>query len=316
MSRRMAVHPLDTISLRSLRIFIAVVEAGTLSAAARQLHLALSTVSKSLAALEEAVGYPLIYRNTRRLALTDAGRAFYRRSRAVVREMEEAASVDLAGGSPLPDVTGHLRVVVSPSFGDAVLAPALPQFLERHPRVTIDVFVTSAMPNLVRERIDVAIMMREYPETKTASVRLAPNARVICAAPRYLERFGMPAVPQDLADHRCIVSLLSGVAEAWHLIGPDGSSAPAPLGAVVASNDGNFLKRACLAGQGIGNLFAFHIHQELKDGRLVEVLRDHKPENNNVLAIYPHQRIVQPHVRAFVDFVRDTIGDPPFWGAA
>lgn len=313
MSRGIAAHPLDTTSVRSLRIFIAVAEAGSLSAAANQLHLSLSTVSKRLAALEEAIGSPLVYRNTRRIALTDAGRSFYRRCRSAMREIDQAASPDGGIAARHGAISGHLRIVVSPAFGEAVMAPALSAFRERHPRITIDVIAMSAMPNLVRERIDVAIMMRASPETKTASVRLAPNPRVLCAAPRYLERHGTPGGPDDLAHHSCLVSLLSGVSEAWHLRGPDGTVAPAPIAVAAASNDGNFLKRACLAGNGIANLFAFHVQAELQDGRLVEVLAHNKPEANTIFAIYPHQRIVLPHVTAFVDFVRETIGDPPVW---
>ena len=135
---------------------MAVAEAGSLSAAAKQLHLSLSTVSKRLAGLEEAVGFPLVYRNTRRIALTDAGRLFYRRCRSAMREIDQAARPD---GDPTADtraLTGHLRVVASPAFGVAMMAPALSGFQERHPRVTMDVIAMSAMPNLVRERIDVA----------------------------------------------------------------------------------------------------------------------------------------------------------------
>ncbi len=156
-------------------------------------------------------------------------------------------------------------------------------------------------------------MMRASPETKTASVRLARNPRLLCAAPQYLERHGTPEEPDDLAHHACIVSLLSGVSEVWHLRRADGTLAAAPITVAAASNDGNFLKHACLAGSGIAHLYAFHVQEELRDGRLVEVLAAHRPAENTIFAVYPHQKIVLPHVTAFVDFLRETIGDPPAW---
>lgn len=306
---RLGRHPLDMASIRSIRIFIAVAESQSFTAAAKQLHLAISTVSKSIAALEASLELPLLYRNTRRVSVTEAGEFFYRRCRVIMAEINEASA---GGAVSRPIARGHLRVVASPSFSATVLSPTLPIFLNQYPNITIDLLVNSAMPNLVQDGIDVAIMLRDHPETKTASLRLAPNPRVFCATPRYLKAKGVPATPQDLEYHSCLVSLLSGVQDRWMI--RDGEKTRAlQIASAFASNDGNVLKSLCLDGFGIASLYRFHAHEELRKGSLVELFPELQPNTNSVYAIFPHREMIEHHTQVFVDFVRETIGDPPYW---
>lgn len=309
MVARMGGQPLDTASIASLRIFIAVVEAQSFSAAARQLRLATSTVSKHVAGLERELGYPLIYRNTRRAKVTDAGEQFYQRCKTILLELDEAV---LGGGTRHAPVQGHLRVVVPPSFGTAVLSPMLPGLLWAHPNLTVDVLVTSAMPNLIRDRIDVAILLREYPQTKFPSRRLAPNRRVFCASPAYLEEHGRPETPEDLPRHACLVSLISGEQDPW-MMRMNGVVRPLVPEGRLASDNGNVLKNACLAGYGIANFYRFHAYQELRAGTLVEVLGDYQPDTNSIYAVLPHRHLIQPRTNAFLEFIKQSIGSPPFW---
>ncbi|MEC5383312.1 LysR family transcriptional regulator [Aurantimonas sp. C2-6-R+9] len=302
-------YPLDPVSIRSLRIFVAVAEAQSYTVAARQLHLAVSTVSKSVAGLETELGFPLLYRNTRRVSVTEAGERFYRRCRAVIAEISQASESEAV--SPAK-IRGHLRIVVSPSFSTAVLSPMLSPFLRKHPNVTVDVIVSSAMPNLVRERVDVAIMLRDQPETKTRSLRLAPNARAFCASPDYLAANGTPRTPQELAKHTCLVSLLSGAHEGWRVRTRDDGETLQVSG-TFTSNDGNVIKNACLDGLGIANLYRYHVYRELAGGNLIELFPGSQPGTNSIYAIFPHREIVESHTQAFVDHIRKAIGDPPYW---
>lgn len=312
MNPRLGGHPFDMASIRSLRIFVAVVESQSFTAAARKLHLGISTVSKSIAALEVSLGSPLIYRNTRRVAVTDAGEQFYRRCRTIMTEINAACFSDQV---PQLNVRGHLRIAVSPSFGASVLSPMLPHFLRQYPQITADVLVSSAFPNLIRDQIDVAITLRNQPETKTASLRLARNSLALCASPDYLKQRGVPQTPEDLENHFALVSLLSGVHDAW-VIGTGNDIKVAQIRSVFASDDGNVIKRLCLEGLGIANLYRFHAYEELEKGTLVELFPGRQPQTHNIHAVFPHKEMTEPHTVAFVNFLRETIGDPPYWTRA
>lgn len=309
MNPRLGSQPFDTATIRSLRIFIALVESQSFTAAARQLHLGVSTVSKSIAALEASHGTRLIYRNTRRVSVTEAGEQFYRSCRTIMAEINAVYATDKI---PQPNVRGHLRVVASPSFSASVLSPMLPAFLRQYPKITVDVLVSSAFPNLVRDQIDVAIMLRNQSETKTASLRLASNSLALCAAPSYLKERGVPQAPEDLANHLGLVSLLSGAHDAWMIrTGDDVKLVQIP--SVFASDDGNVIKRLCLDGMGIANLYRFHAFEELEKGSLVELFPGRQPDTNSIYAVFPHREMLDRHTVVFVDALRAAIGDPPYW---
>lgn len=309
MKPRLGSQPFDTATIRSLRIFIALVEAQSFTAAARQLHLGVSTVSKSIAALEASHGTRLIYRNTRRVSVTEAGERFYRSCRAIVAELNAAYATDKL---VQPNVGGHLRVVASPSFSASVLAPMLPAFLRQYPNVTVDVLVSSAFPNLIRDQIDVAITLRNQPQTKTGSLRLASNSLALCASPAYLKQRGIPQTPEDLKNHLGLVSLLSGAHDAWMIRTGDGMKL-IQIPSVFASDDGNVIKRLCLDGAGIANLYRFHAFEELENGSLVELFPGQQPDTNSIYAVFPHREMLAPHTIVFVEALRAAIGDPPYW---
>lgn len=306
---RIGGQPLDSVSIASLRSYIAVVEARSFSAAARQLRLSTSTVSKHVVGLERDLGYPLIYRNTRRAKVTDAGERFYQRCKVIVFEVEEAVSGGFSASQP---VKGHLRVAAPPSFATAILSPMLGPLLAENPDLSVDVQVTSALPDFIRERIDVAILLRETPQTKFPSRRLCLNPRVFCAAPAYLAAHGSPQTPQDLSAHDCIVSLISGEPDPW-LVLQDGEVRAVPVSGRLACDNGNVLKLACLAGSGIANFYRFHAHEELASGELVEVLAGYQASTNSIFAVLPHRHLVPPRTQAFLEVLAARIGTPPFW---
>ncbi|MCF3933169.1 LysR substrate-binding domain-containing protein [Acuticoccus sp. M5D2P5] len=306
---RVGGQPLDSVSIASLRSYIAVVEAKSFSVAARQLRLATSTVSKHVVGLERDLGYPLIYRNTRRANVTEAGERFYQRCKSILFELDEAVS---RGDTPAAPMDGHLRITVPPSFATAVLSPMLPTLLGDHPGLSVDLIVTSALPDFIRERIDLAILLRETLPTKFPSRRLCANPRVFCASPGYLDAHGVPQTPEDLAAHRCIVSLISGEVDPW-MIRQKGIVKPMPMSGQLASDNGNLLKLSCLSGCGIGNFYRFHVYKELASGALVEILPDYQCQTNNIYAVLPHRQLVPPRTQAFLEHIADRIGSPPFW---
>jgi len=305
-------HPFDMATVRSLRIFIAVVETQSFTAAARQLHLGTPTVSKSIAALEAIVGVPLIYRNTRRIAVTEAGEQFYHRCQTAMAAINASCFSDDRASST---IRGHLRVVASPSFSTSVLTPMIPAFLRRYPQITIDLTVSSAFPSLIRDQIDIAISLRNPAENKAASLRLATNSLALCASRAYLKTHGLPRTPEDLQQHRCIVSLRSGAHDPV-MIRSGSHVRLIQIPSMFASDNGNVIKQLCVSGLGIANLFRFHAYKELQRGTLVELFPGRQPDIHSIYAVFPHHKeMMGQHTLAFVDALREAIGDPPYWMA-
>lgn len=293
---------LNQASVLSLRCFVAVVNANSFSSAARQLRMAPSSVTKHLQLLERATGAALVHRTTRRISVTDAGEAFYARCVDILEQLEGA----VAGIAGEQAAGGHLRVTAPPSFASSVVAPGLARFLERHPGATVDLCVNSDIPDLVRERVDVAIFIGEELPTKQAQLMLAESTQVLCASPEYLQAHGTPQSLNDLERHRCLCPRFSEVAETWHLRLGNAWKAVRP-DAVLLSDNGDALRGACLAGAGIGNFYRFHVTEDLVRGKLVEVLPQHPLRAKTIYAILPHRHMIRPLVRGFVAFLHEEI---------
>jgi len=293
---------LNQASVLSLRCFVAVVDAHSFSSAARQLRMAPSSVTKHLQLLERATGAALVHRTTRRISVTDAGEAFYARCVDILEQLEGA----IAGIAGEQAAGGHLRVTAPPSFASSVVAPGLARFLKRHPGATVDLCVNSDIPDLVRERVDVAIYIGEELPTKQAQLELAETSQVLCASPAYLRTQGAPQTVKDLERHNCLCPRFSEVAETWHLrVG--NAWKPVRPDAVLLSDNGDALRGACLAGVGIGNFYRFHVADDLARGTLIEVLPQHPLRPKTIYAILPHRHMVRPLVRGFTAFLVDEV---------
>lgn len=293
---------LNQASVLSLRCFVAVVNANSFTTAARQLRMAPSSVTKHLQLLERATGAALVHRTTRRISVTDAGEAFYARCVDILEQLEGA----VAGIAGEQAAGGHLRVTAPPSFASAVVAPALPKFLESHPGATVDLVVNSNVPDLVRERVDLALFIGEELPTKQAQLVLAQSPQVLCASPQYLKSHGTPRSVDDLARHRCLCPRFSEVAETWH-VDVKGQWQSIRPQAVLLSDNGDALRSACLAGAGIGNFYRFHVAEHLARGTLVEVLPRNPLRAKTIYAVLPHRSMIRPLVRSFTAFVREAV---------
>jgi DNA-binding transcriptional LysR family regulator len=293
---------LNDASVLSLRSFVAVVETQSFSSAARQLRLAPSSVTKHVQMLERALNLALFYRTTRRISVTEAGERFYDHCLTILAQVDGAAALMVEERA----LIGHLRVTAPPSFALTVLGPNIHAFLDEHPGITVDMIVTSATPNLIRDRIDVAIMLHEEPESKLAQVLLAVSPREVCASPAYLARHGAPASPEDLDRHQCLSSRFSGVAETWSFA-RGAASWVVNVKSRLLSDNGDILRRACLAGAGIGNFYRFHVLDDLRAGRLVRVLPDFTPKPKDICAVIPHRQLLRPQTKAFIAFAKQAV---------
>jgi len=289
--------------------FVRSVDGGGFSAAARELGLTPSALSKLVTRLEDRLGARLLQRTTRRLQLTPEGEAFYIRSRRILADMDEAeAEVVEAGVRP----TGLLRLHCGSAFGMHQLAPAIPLFLERHPGVELDITISDEPLVGLGEGVDLAIRIGALDESSMVARRICNLERVICAAPSYLERCGMPRTPDDLQQHNCLWITSLPVLRRWPFDTDDGIRVVHIDGNVVANNAETVLQLA-MAGVGITRLTDVIVGDAIRRGELVPILNEwHHVEPVPLYATYPSGRNLSPKIRAMVDFLVEQFGSAPW----
>jgi DNA-binding transcriptional LysR family regulator len=298
--------------LSGMAVFVRVVEEESFSAAARVLGISKSAVSKQVAGLEERLGARLLNRTTRRLALTDAGTAFFERAQRILNDAEEAeAAVSQLSAAP----RGVLRVNAPVTFGVQHLGPLLPALMAAYPELAIDLVLNDRFVDLVEEGFDVAVRIGRLSDSSLIARRLAPVRRLLVASPAYIAAHGAPERPEDLRDHACLLYTYLLRGDAWSLTGPDGRAAEVRVTGRLRANNGDVLRSALLGGMGIAYTPSFIVGQDLADGHLVRVLPGWEDTTAAVYAVYPHARLVPPKVRAFVDFLADHFTGSPAWDA-
>lgn len=293
-----------------IALFLRVLDLGSISAAARSLDLSVAVASQRLKRLERDLGVRLLHRTTRRLHPTPEGLQLAEQGRALVEDLESlAGGLREAGRS----AAGTLRVTMSASFGRQYVSPLLPQFMALYPQLRLSVHLSDNVVDLVSEGFDLAIRIGALRDSSLVARRLAGNRRVLCASPDYLRRHGDPATPADLAAHACL--LLTGAEgrqDTWHLHGAEGEVA-VKVGGPLESNFGEVLRDAVLNGQGISLHSVWHVAEDLRSGRLRQVLPQYTIAETGIYAVMPQRRLVPPRVRAFVEFMQIQLADPPPW---
>ena len=297
-------------TLSDVAVFVRVVERGSFTLAAEDLNLSRAVVSKYLSRLEERLGARLLHRTTRRLSLTEAGAALFEASRGALERIEEAeAAVAQLQSEP----RGRLRVSAPMSFGILHLGPAIADFARAHPRVNLDMRLDDRFVNLVEDGIDVAVRIGALTDSSLVARKLAMTRAVTCAAPAYLEEFGEPETPEDLATHNCLIYSYLSTANVWRYTAPDGREVPVAVNGTFRINNGIVLAEAAVAGHGILMTPSFYVAPLLRDGRLKRILTRYKAKELGIYAVYPQRSHVPPKVRAFVDFLAQRFGRKPDW---
>lgn len=291
--------------LGDLQAFVAVVEHGGLTAAARRLGRSLQSVSRSLAAVERMAGVELVRRTTRRSAATEAGRAFHRRVAAALSEIE-AARAEAASVRAEPE--GVLRLTASTAFAPLYLVPAIGAFLARHPRVEVELDVADGFTDLVAQGIDLAVRIGDLPDSALKARRLAELRRVVFAAPDYLARHGRPRTPADLARHACIVRTASREGAAWPFLIAGRLRRIAVAGRFRTSG-AQSANAAVAAGQGIGNAPLWQVRSLVDAGAVELLLIRYEPPLVPVHAVWPATRLLPARTQAFIDFLGQHLRD-------
>jgi DNA-binding transcriptional LysR family regulator len=296
--------------LRAYEMFAAVAQRGGFARAAESLETSPANVTRYVQDLEAQLGARLVNRTSRRVSLTEAGQALYDRVRLILEEVAEAeAVVSLATIAP----TGRLRVNAPLSFGFRRLAALWPQFLVRYPQIELEVDLSDRIVDLVEEGYDLAIRISRRGSQAVVGRRLATSRNVVCAAPDYIARHGMPLTPADLGMHACIGYSLAADADTWTLLDEAGRTHTAKIRAVMHSNNGDTCRAAALAGLGVIWQPTFLVGDDLREGRLVPVLPGFRMTEIDVLAVYPSRRHLPAKVRVMVDFLGEAFRGTPPW---
>ena len=289
-----------------MEAFVQIVERGSFSAGARVLGMTPSAVSKLIARLEARLATQLVHRSTRKLQLTPEGRNFYERSVRVLADMDEAERSAAAGALP----RGRVSINTSVSFGQHVLVPLVPRFLEQYPEVTLDIVVTDRVVDLIDERTDVAIRWGELPASDLVARRLGATRQAIVASPAYLERYGTPRTPQELEAHNRLGFSYRRTIPDWPLR-VDGKAIDMPIAGNVRAGDGETLRALLIAGVGLGRLSLYHVQSDIDEGRLTPVMEEFNPGDiAPIHAVYLGKAGRLPaRVRALLDFLVANVAD-------
>jgi len=299
-----------TTDLLDYEIFARVIKAGSLSAAAREMHSSPAMISKRVTRLEDRLGVRLLQRTTRRVTPTDIGQSFYERVMNVLAAVEDAenfATVD----SERP--RGLLKVSLPTAFGRLHVAPRLKGFLDIYPDLRLLVDLNDDYVDLVAGSFDLAVRIGTLPDSSLVARRLAPNKRVLCASPEYLEKHGEPHELAELHQHRL---LTAGPQLIWRLEGPEGLVTFKPQ-SVLQTNSSEVVREAVISGMGIGFRSTWDVGHELARGVLKRILPAYSGASDvAIYAVYAGRRLVPAKVRAFVDYLVGIFGPEPYWDRA
>jgi DNA-binding transcriptional LysR family regulator len=286
--------------LESLKVFVRVLELGSITAGGRDLRLTPAVASNRIKELERRLGVRLLNRSTRKLTATEVGRVFFDHARAVVDSLEEAEAA-VAGFSGRP--RGAIRVLAPLGVGRRIVAPLVPKFVDAYPEVEVRLRLSDRKVDILEDGLDLAFLVGQPPDSTLKLRKIADCDRVLCAAPDYLARRGTPAQPRDLlARHNCLLLRYPRSPEYfWTVQTPEGPLKLEVSGSYDA-DDGDVLTLWALEGRGIANKPRFDVAEHLASGALVEILPDTPPLPSTFACLYPHRRLQDPKVRLFVDF--------------
>lgn len=306
-SRKRTGRDIPVTAISDLDIFARVARTGNMSAAGREMGLSPTVVSKRISLLEDRLGARLFQRTTRQLTLTETGEGYFKRVVDILSLVEEAEDfVSRRNTKP----RGLLKITAPTSFSRFHIAPYLSEFMQRYPDIELDFHLTDNYVDIIREGFDLAIRIGELQDSSLVAKKLAPDNRVICAAPAYLEANGAPKTLADLNNHTC---LSAGAQDVWRIEGPGGQRQLRLKGA-LRSNSAELVREALLSGLGLGLRSTWEIGDDLAAGRLKIVLPEYRGSSNvAIYAVYPCREFMPAKVNVFIEYLAELYGTEPYW---
>lgn len=286
-----------------MTVFLEIVKRGSLSAAARELDLSPSAVSRIITRLEERLGVRLIVRTTRNMRLTDEGEAYALTARRILADLNDAEMLISDRGKP----RGHIKVSASIGHGRLVIIPLLKEFTQRYPEIHVEMEASDEVADVLGGRVDVAIRFGPLRDNPLTARRLGETRRSVIASPEYLDRYGVPKVPAELRDHNCLDFSFRRIQNGWPFV-EDGVEYLFPVRGTISSNSGDALVQLAVDGVGLTRVGDFHLQEELEAGKLVRVLQDFNPgDTEEINAVFLGGQTTPARVRVFVDFLADRL---------
>jgi DNA-binding transcriptional LysR family regulator len=285
--------------LTSLTAFVRVVDAGGFSAAGRRLNMSTTMVSSHVQALEDRLGVRLLNRTTRKVSLTEVGKAYYDRATQILADLEQADDI----ASTLQSTPrGVLRIYVATHLVPFV-APVVTEFMSTYPEVKLELMMGEREIDMIEEGVDVAVRLIPPRDSSLITRSLATWRHVLCCSHGYIEKHGRPQQLTDLAAHNCLRHIHYPYSDEWRFVDRAGAPVAARISGTLITNSGETLRQAALHGVGISLAAGFLVHEDLDAGRLVRLLPEYRPIDFAVNAIYPHRHHLSVKVRIFIDLL-------------
>jgi DNA-binding transcriptional LysR family regulator len=285
--------------LTSLTAFVRVVDSGGFSAAGRRLNMSTTMVSNHVQALEDRLGARLLHRTTRKVSLTEVGKAYYDRCTQILVDLEQADDI---AGALQSTPRGTLRVYTATHIVPFI-ASVVGEFLASYPDVKVDLTMGEPNVDMIEERFDVAVRLTPPPDSSVIIRSLATWRHVLCCSPGYLERHPRPQQLSDLSQHNCVRHVLYPFQDGWHFMDRKGVPAMVAVSGNLVTNSGETLRAAALHGVGISMAAGFLVHEDLESGRLIRLLPEYRPLEMSMSAVYPHRHHLSAKVRTFIDLL-------------
>jgi DNA-binding transcriptional LysR family regulator len=285
--------------LTSLTAFVRVADNAGFSAAARKLDMSTTMVSNHVQALEERLGVRLLNRTTRKVSLTEVGRAYYERCTQILADIAQADDI---AGALQSTPRGTLRIYTNTHIVQ-FLSPVVAEFLASHAEVKVDLAIGERNVDLIDENYDISVRMLSPPDSSLIVRSLATWRHVLCCSHGYLEKHGRPAALAQLAERNCLRHASYPYGDEWHFVDRKGAPASVKVTGNLISSSGETLHRAALAGVGIFLAPGFLVHDDLESGNLVRLLPEYRTVEFSMNAIYPHRHHLSAKVRTFIDLL-------------
>ncbi len=291
--------------LKAMTVFVRVAKAGSFAGGARDLGISRAMVTKHISHLENYLGTRLFNRTTRSLSLTEMGASFLERCQQILFDIEEmeAAVTELQ-----VEPRGVLKISAPPFIGAAHIAPAVAEFLKRYAEVSVDMVLQGSHGDLIDEGVDLAVFLGDLQDTSLIARKLASSPLVVCGAPDYFSRNGIPRHPEDLNDHSCLVNWAIHPRDKWQFQGEKGEIVIKVAGRMQA-NVADPIRIAAAKGLGLVMLPTYIVGRDIRKGLLQVILQDYQPQPLAIHAVYPHRKYLSAKVRSFLDFLQEWL--PP-----
>jgi DNA-binding transcriptional LysR family regulator len=287
--------------LEGVAEFCAVAEVGNFTGAAIKLDTSVAQVSRKVAALEKLLGVKLLHRTTRSVSLTEAGKVYFNQAHLALKQLEDAQlSVSALQQSP----QGLIKLTAPVAFGEAFIAPLLNSFMKTYSGISVQCTFTNDKIDIVDQGLDLAIRIGALEDSTLVAKKLATRRLYVCASPDYFEDNTPPETLEELKHH----ALLVGSQSYWRFV-VEGTATTLAVKGRVRYNSGNALRAAALTGLGIAQLPGFYVHNDLKNGNLIEVLPAYKDKQEAIWAVFPSNRNVAPKIRLLIDYLAKYILD-------